>query len=163
MSEIGATLEAIKGFGGYTTSVTLWIFALVTWWKGLPVLIEVLSKAMDSWQSRAASIEQRLQDTMALTLERYDRQLAAADKRIDDSEARYVDSEKRHADCEERARKLSKSVDSLRDELDLVKQDLTGAKRQLATYEARGGEPVPVTGALFLAPNAPPVQRVKGE
>ena len=161
MGEVVATLEAIKGFGGYTTSVTLWIFAALTWWKGLPILIEVLSKAMDSWSNRAASIEERLQASMSVTLERYDRQLAAADKRIDDAEQRYSESEKRHEDCEERNRKLSKAFDAMRDELDLVKQDLTGAKRQLATYEARGGEPVPVTGALFLAPNVGKVPRFK--
>lgn len=154
MEDLPAMLEALKGFGGYANTIATVLVAALAWWKGLPAIIEAGAKIIEMWSNRAASIEERLQTAMKLSLERNDLELERMSKRADEMETRYNESEKRHNDCEERNRKLSRAFDTLRDEMDIVKQDLTGAKRQLAAYEARGGAPVPVTGAIFLAPRS---------
>jgi len=150
MDEFKTILEAAKGFGGYINAGVTISLALLAYWRGLPAIIEAGGKIIEVWSNRAASIEDRLQTSMRLTLERYDKQIEAADKRATDMEDRYAESEKRHNECEDKYRAMSRQVDSLNDQLFLVKQDLTGAKRQLAQYEAHGGAVLPVSGAVFI-------------
>ena len=158
MDEFKTILEAAKGYGGYINATVTVLLALLAYWRGLPAIIEAGGKIIEVWSNRAASIEQRLQASMGLTLERYGKLIEAADKRAADMEHRYDESEKRHNECEDKYRVMSREVIDLRDQLYLVKQDLTGAKRQLAQYEAHGGAVLPVSGAVFIpqpiGPNA---------
>lgn len=72
------TLEQVVDFfaSGRAGTPSGWVIValmLVAWWKGIPSLIE-------AWEKRSGGIEQRLQASMATTLERYDKQLEEADR-----------------------------------------------------------------------------------
>jgi len=73
----GIDLDWLKGLGGYTTTVTLIIGGLLTWWKVLPSLIDAIS-------NRQSNIEHRMGELLASATERFEKQLASADKRHDD-------------------------------------------------------------------------------
>lgn len=83
-------LDFLKGWGGYTTTLTLIAGGLLTWWKVLPALIDALA-------NRQSKIEERMGALLRDATDRFSRQIAEADAR--------------HADCMEGQRKLLERVE----------------------------------------------------
>ncbi len=96
MPDIGP-LDYLKGWGGYTTTVTLIVGGLLSWWKVLPALIEAIS-------NRQSKIEERMGKLLESATTRFETQLAASDKR--------------HADCMEGQETLRKRIVALEEEVD---------------------------------------------
>jgi len=70
-------LAAIKGYGGYSTTLVVIVFGFLTWWKVLPSLIDAIA-------NRRSKIEERLGDEMEAMSARFMAQIAAADGRHED-------------------------------------------------------------------------------
>lgn len=71
------TLEGFKGLGGYTTTGTLVVIALLTWWKVLPAIIDAIA-------NRQSKIEERMGSLLDDATARFTRQIAEADQRHDE-------------------------------------------------------------------------------
>lgn len=107
-------LEAIKGYGGYSTSLILIIGGLLTWWRVLPAVIEAIS-------NRQSKVEERMGKLLDDATARFSRELMAADKR--------------HDECMEASDRMRSEIDSLRGRV--AEQDTTieGLRRQLAQMQ----------------------------
>lgn len=70
-------LDLLKGIGSYGTPATLVLIGLLTWWQILPKLIDAIS-------NRQSKIEERMGLLLDNATERFEKQLADADRRHDD-------------------------------------------------------------------------------
>lgn len=102
--------EALKGFGGYSTTATIIVFGLLAWWKVLPAFIDAIS-------NRQSKIEERMGKLLEDATARFQREIAAADER--------------HHDCMEGQRLMALEVDRLRDCVNDQQATIEGLKRQI--------------------------------
>jgi|SRR5882672_105949 len=161
-------LDAIKGYGGYTTSAIL----LGIYWKGLPPVVRVISDYLDSWAKRRDGFEARVNG-----------QLAAADKRHEEAEERHKEclegqvvlrneiagirqdheTERRewHAEMDRVYNQLSAMRNDHNDAADKWREEAAGYKRQLMAYQQASEHLIPIL-TPEAAKAAPRARSIRG-
>lgn len=114
----GSWWDLIKGIGqSYGTPATLVIIGLLTWWQVLPKLIDAIT-------NRQSKIEGRMAALLDSATERFEKELAAADKRHEDCMAGQQRLIARIDEQDEKLSEQSRLIDSQQDMI-------TGLKKQL--------------------------------
>ncbi len=136
-----AFLESLKGYGGYSTTVVIIVFGLMTWWKVLPSVIDAIS-------NRQSKIEERIGKLLDEATPRFERQIAAADER--------------HEHCMEGQEALQREVNRLREHSVVQDKTIEGLRRQILQMQVsavrlEGSGVTPIATATVAA-----LDRMKG-
>lgn len=139
-AEATGFLQEIKGFGGYTTTATLIIFGLLTWWKVLPSLIDALA-------NRQSKIEERMGKLLEDATARFTREIEAADKRHDDCMAGQERLVSRIGVLEDKVAEQQQCIEQQQQTIEgLRRKDL---QQQVSALRTEGVEKSPMIAAAI--------------
>jgi len=150
-AEATGFLQEIKGFGGYTTTATLIVFGLLTWWKVLPTLIDAMT-------NRQSKIEERMGKLLEDATARFTREIEAADKRHDDCMAGQDKLLGRIDVLERKVGEQQQCIDEQQVTIEgLRRKDL---QQQVSALRTEGNEPSPmIAAAIARLSTLPEVKR----
>lgn len=142
MTDWASFAEALKGYGGYTTTVAIIVGGLLTWWRVLPALIDAMA-------NRQSKIEERMGNLLTSATERFARDIEAADRRHDECIQGQEMLRKRIDQQDHKIREQQECIDEQQTTIEALKRQITQLQR--SAVRTKGQSPSPLIEAAMAS------------